>query len=64
MPPRTDIRLGTDIQIRTGTTGITTGITAIERQIADRKIDWHSTPMPMGKPGFCRGSPFVITRQI
>jgi hypothetical protein len=44
-----------DIQIRTGITGITTGITAIERQIAERKIDWHSTPMPMEKPRLLPG---------
>jgi hypothetical protein len=64
MPPRTDTRLGTDIQIRTGITGITTGITAIERQIAERKIDWHSTPMPMEKAGFCRGSSSVMIRRL
>jgi hypothetical protein len=55
MPPRTDTRFGTDIQIRTGITGITTGITAIERQIAERKIDWHSIPMPMEKPRLLPG---------
>jgi len=53
--PHTSTRRGTDIQIRTGITAITTGITTIERQIADQKIDWHSTPMPMGKPRLLPG---------
>jgi hypothetical protein len=53
--PHTNTRRGTDIQIRTGTPGITVITTAIERRIADRKIDWYSTPMPMEEPRLLPG---------
>jgi hypothetical protein len=53
--PHTSTRRGTDIPIRTGTTGITVITTAIERRIADRKIDWYSTPMPMEEPRLLPG---------
>jgi hypothetical protein len=53
--PHTSTRRGTDIQIRTGTAGITVITTAIERRIADRKIDWYSTPMPMEEPRLLPG---------
>src|SRR5215212_7314214 len=53
--PHTSTRRGTDIQIRTGTPGMTVITTAIERRIADRKIDWYSTPIPMEEPRILPG---------
>ena len=53
--PHTSTRRGTDIQIRTGITGITVITTAIERRIADRKIDWYSAPIPMEEPRLLPG---------